>query len=190
MSRATIAPLLVLAAVLGGCASSLSGIGGTEGYACKAPVGAQCTSVSGVYANSTQGVLPIPGLPGRAPPVASLVFRAAPVETPGPAAPVSTTIRSAPRILRLWVAPWEDGDGDLHEEAVIHVVADTGRWLIEHVRPVARSREDGAAPPAAPAQDATPARTNAPGQSVPGPARFPIPRGGTPSGTDSLPTSH
>jgi len=38
-----------------GCASNLSGIGGAEQYACRAPVGAQCTSVSGVYANAGQG---------------------------------------------------------------------------------------------------------------------------------------
>ena len=38
--------------VLSGCASSLSGVGSTESYACKAPIGAQCTSVSGVYANA------------------------------------------------------------------------------------------------------------------------------------------
>ena len=40
---------------LGGCASNLSGVGGTPTYACKAPAGAQCTSVSGVYANAGQG---------------------------------------------------------------------------------------------------------------------------------------
>ena len=40
------------AIILGGCASSLSGVGGTQSYACKAPIGAQCTSVSGVYANA------------------------------------------------------------------------------------------------------------------------------------------
>ena len=45
---------VVTTIVLSGCASSLSGVGSTENYACKAPIGAQCTSVSGVYANATR----------------------------------------------------------------------------------------------------------------------------------------
>jgi uncharacterized protein YceK len=52
---ARVAPVslaVVTTIVLSGCASSLSGVGSTESYACKAPIGAQCTSVSGVYANA------------------------------------------------------------------------------------------------------------------------------------------
>ena len=56
-------------------------------------------------------------------------------------------VRSNPRVLRVWIAPWEDSDGDLHEEAVMHVVVDSGRWLIEHVRPAARTRIDGVTAP-------------------------------------------
>ena len=54
-STARVAPVslaVVTTIVLSGCASSLSGVGSTENYACKAPIGAQCTSVSGVYANA------------------------------------------------------------------------------------------------------------------------------------------
>jgi hypothetical protein len=61
-SRPPCRPLRLAALVAGtaalglsGCASNLSGIGGTPTYACKAPAGAQCTSVSGVYANAGQG---------------------------------------------------------------------------------------------------------------------------------------
>ena len=53
MIRTPAAAFLVLA--LSGSYHSLSGVGGTERYACKAPEGALCTSVSGVYANSVQG---------------------------------------------------------------------------------------------------------------------------------------
>ena len=53
--RAAIAPPLLAVLTLSGCASTLSGVGGADGYACKAPEGAMCTSVSGVYANSKQG---------------------------------------------------------------------------------------------------------------------------------------
>jgi len=65
-------------------------------------------------------------------------------------------------VLRLWIAPWEDSDGDLHDASFVHVVVDTGRWLIERARPVPRSRTGVATPPltqpspvAAPTGDAT-----------------------------------
>ena len=52
-----------------------------------------------------------------------------------PAAPASgSAIRSAPRVIRLWIAPWEDSDGDLHDQTYVYLTLDTGRWLIEHKR--------------------------------------------------------
>jgi conjugal transfer pilus assembly protein TraV len=63
-------------------------------------------------------------------------------------------------VLRLWIAPWEDADGDLHEASVLHVLVDTGRWLIERVIPANRQRVDAVRPPipsAAPASGPSPA---------------------------------
>jgi conjugal transfer pilus assembly protein TraV len=168
------------AIVLGGCASSLSGVGGVEGYACKAPIGAQCTSVSGVYANAGSnarananlnansdllasramhealrpqgllGMLSIPFVALKTLPAATDATTTDPVSD----ALVGTTaslrnaaLRSPARVLRLWIAPWEDADGDLHEASFLHVVIDTGRWLVERVRPAPRSRMDIATPP-------------------------------------------
>jgi conjugal transfer pilus assembly protein TraV len=161
---------LAATVLLAGCASSLSGVGGTEGYACKAPIGAQCTSVSGVYANATpmahravyetlrqqQAQLATP--PIATPSAVTQVF-----STPGASMPTASgpstgmasaatpaALRSHPRVVRLWIAPWEDADGDLHDASFVHVVVDTGRWLIERVRPAPRSRLDIATPPVAP----------------------------------------
>jgi len=162
--------------VMGGCASALSGVGGTEGYACKAPIGAQCTSVSGVYANGSanasansdllelravheafrpQGLLAMPSIPVAtleaqpAPSAESSPARAAGASAGATASPATQALRSPPRVLRLWISPWEDADGDLHEASFINVVIDTGRWLIERVRPAPRSRLDIATPPLA-----------------------------------------
>jgi len=167
--RAPMSVALATTIVLGGCASSLSGVGSTEAFACKAPIGAQCTSISGIYANANPSAAravheaPVP-------PQGPLVATAAPASLPGPlpappgaastgptsgttaSAATSSTpaaLRSAPRVIRLWIAPWEDADGDLHEASFVHVVVDTGRWLIERVRPVPRSRLDIATPPLA-----------------------------------------
>jgi conjugal transfer pilus assembly protein TraV len=135
---------LVAAGLLTGCASTMSGVGGASQYACKAPEGTVCTSVSGVYANAASGASrqEAPGL------ISPSMQSGAPPDAPY-SEPRTGSLRSNPRILRLWIAPWEDADGDLHEEAVVHVIVDTGRWLIEHVRPEARIRLDAVTPPRA-----------------------------------------
>jgi conjugal transfer pilus assembly protein TraV len=66
--------------------------------------------------------------------------------------------------LRLWIAPWEDSDGDLHDASFVHVVVDTGRWLIERVRPVPLNRLDGITPPTATATPADQSPQMAPAQ--------------------------
>ena len=193
---------------LGGCASNLSGVGGTPTYACKAPAGAQCTSVSGVYANAGQGARQLlgsdapravgPGALGTSaadetshgPVVRSGAGAAAPKASPAetrpasaPAsgattvaptappgavpAPSTAALRTAPRVLRLWIAPWEDSDGDLHEASTVHVLIDHGRWLIERVRPAPRGPRMGVTPPSAPstAPASAPPSAQAPGVS-------------------------
>ena len=175
MNRTAVAPPLLFALALSGCASTLSGVGGADGYACKAPEGAMCTSVSGVYANSAQG-MPKPAKPPeiKSPPAAPAIYGASSIAPGRPAPAPSASIRSNPRVLRLWVAPWEDADGDLHEEALVHVVVDTGRWLIEHVRPVSPD-----------AQEPTPAK--APTETPQAPTRFPLPPAGLSSGSETAP---
>lgn len=173
MKQAAFAPPLVFALALSGCASTLSGVGGADGYACKAPEGALCTSVSGVYANVAQGI-PKPAKPPEHHQTATPVIYGATSIAPDRSAAVSGgPIRSNPRVLRLWIAPWEDADGDLHEAALVHVVVDTGRWLIEHVRPVLRSRMDGVAPPVSTAQDPSPAKV--PSETAQSPTRLSLP---------------
>jgi len=171
---------------LTGCSSFLSGLGGKDTYACKAPPGAVCTSISGVYANTALG--------------STRQLRVADQSTTSTGAKTSTTnskstpygattppksahiaanttvqpdtpspLRSAPRLLRIWIAPWEDSDGDLHEEAYVHAVADPGRWLVEHVRPATVRERDGAI---APLPSATPAPDTRP-RDESGPTRPP-----------------
>lgn len=187
--RAAIAPPLLAVLTLSGCASTLSGVGGADGYACKAPEGAMCTSVSGVYANSRQGT-PKPTKAVEKAPASSVpaIYGASSIAPGVPAGAASASIRSTPRVLRLWIAPWEDADGDLHEESLVHIVVDTGRWLIEHVRPAPRSRIEGVAPPTTPAPPAAPEpASKASVEAPPAPTRFPLSPGGLPSGSDAIP---
>jgi len=177
--RRTVALLVgATATLLGGCASTMSGLGGEGSYACKAPVGSQCTSVSGVYANSIHGQPPASALPklSKEPtsPAAAATVASASTAVTGLGAP-SSALRSQPRVLRLWIAPWEDADGDLHEASVVHVLVDTGRWLIERVTPANRQRVDAVRPPipsTAPASGPSSAGEPAPSTET-APDRFP-----------------
>ena len=43
-------------------------------------------------------------------------------------------LRSQARVLRLWIKPWEDADGDLYDQGYVYVQVDNGQWLIDHVQ--------------------------------------------------------
>jgi conjugal transfer pilus assembly protein TraV len=150
------------AAMLGAC-TSLSGLGGASKYACKAPDGIACQSVSGTYANTVGGPGPTQSATRPpSPPVAEEGPRSAAADSasashersalrPGPA-----SLRSPPRVLRLWTQAWEDADGDLIDQGHLYVHIDSGRWLVEHVRQRPRMAASPLRPPQIPATPAPP----------------------------------
>ena len=122
------------AMLVAGCASRLAGLGGSPSYACKAPEGVLCTSVAGVYANSLRNNLPSQRPAQRGTDAAINVGTAARIPVASTASPDGASIRSAPRVLRVWLSAWEDSDGDLQDQSFLYVVVDSGRWLVEHQR--------------------------------------------------------
>jgi conjugal transfer pilus assembly protein TraV len=120
------------AVVLAGC-SSMSGLDAKNSFSCKAPEGVLCESMTGIYANARANNLP-----------SQRVNRKSDAEVVPPkeqgtgvlTKPVysGTPIRSAPQVLRVWFAPWEDTDGDLHDQSYVYLPVDSGKWLIEHNR--------------------------------------------------------
>ena len=149
---------VIYASVLGlfGCAS-MAGVGGSAEFGCKAPVGVKCDSVSGTYYNALQQNLPSQQKSAPVAPDASAVptlmdqlvgkrvtsaaysgkeaaFVNTTVTALGATRDVSGPLRSAPRVLRLWIKHWEDSDGDLHSQSYVYVPIDAGRWLIDHYR--------------------------------------------------------
>lgn len=163
---------VLLACMLGGC-MSMSGLSGSSSYACKAPDGVTCDSVSGTYANAVQNNLPSqrrtaganPGTP-QAPRATEGIAGAATAGAAGAAAsriavspssppsPTAMPLRSSARILRLWFKPWEDADRDLHDQGYVYVRVDDGQWLVEHAQ---RQIRDAYAPlrlPPTPARQA------------------------------------
>lgn len=146
--------ITALAVVLAGC-SSFSGLDASTQFACKAPDGILCESMSGIYANAAAQNLPgqrvhrTPATGPQAQPAAS-----APALLPRPLSS-GTPLRTPPRVLRVWIAPWEDSDGDLHDQSYVYLTVDTGRWVIEHNRRRIQDTYRPVRPPSTPA--ATPA---------------------------------
>jgi len=53
--------------------------------------------------------------------------RSAGLATVSPGAPLLTP----PRTMRVWVAPWPDEDGTLHDETYLYLRLDNGHWVME-----------------------------------------------------------
>jgi len=147
-----------VAAILTGC-MNLSGLGGDSHYACKAPQGVACDSVSGNYANAGARLAAKTG-PASLEPVSPTAPRTRRLETATaakptvaaqPESPDSTdslpALRSTPRILRLWIKPWEDADRDLYDQSYVYLQVDNGRWLVEHAQRDIRSAYAPVRPP-------------------------------------------
>lgn len=175
----------VTALVLAAC-GSMAGVGGSAEYGCKAPAGVKCDSVSGTYANALQHTLPGQRPPPAAPAVPGATSPPAGAKT-GPARPLArasaspTALRSEARVLRLWIKPWEDSDGALHDQGFVYLQVDSGRWLVEHAQRQVRARYAPVRPPrsaAAPADTGANGATGATGvigASGPGPASGALP---------------
>jgi conjugal transfer pilus assembly protein TraV len=149
------------AAFVAGC-TSLSGVGGDAHYACPAPSGVQCASVSANYQQSLHREGPTQTPISRSEAIAESASTAT-MTTAGLAnaeAARPTPLYAPPRILTLWVAPWEDRDNVLHDAAFVHVPIDHGHWLIDHVRTATRPESRAIRPPR-PAASAAPAQTDA-----------------------------
>ncbi|MDE2298494.1 MAG: TraV family lipoprotein [Burkholderiales bacterium] len=125
---------LCATSMLGGC-MSMSGLSGSSSYACKAPEGVTCDSVSGTYANAVHNNLPSQrsrSAPSSAAPATPPSAHAPTPSTSASAAPMP--LRSSARILRLWFKPWEDADRDLYDQGYVYVQVDSGQWLVEYAR--------------------------------------------------------
>lgn len=146
-------PVLLL---LNGCNTTFSGLSGATAFSCKAPSGVSCQSLSGVYENSIQNNLPWQNAPKHdtkemSNSTGKKEALAKPIST-GSAAIVSppdadaVPLRTETRVLRIWMAPWMDADGDMHDQSYTYTVVDDGRWMIEKARDAIRAQYTVPAP--------------------------------------------
>lgn len=113
-----------------GCAGTLTGLEGESKFACKAPDGVTCSSLSGVYANAVANNLPALRKEGKGEQASQFTTKESLIT--GQVASSGAPLRIQPQVLRIWIAPWEDTEGDLHDQSYLYMVANSGRWAIEH----------------------------------------------------------
>lgn len=166
--RVHFASILALA-MLAACAD-MSGLGGHKQFACKAPPGVHCESLSATYYNSIANNLPAQRHTTNAADNftihgASAVSALADTVAPPPGL-TTTALRAPGREMRIWIKAWEDDERDLVDQSYVYLVVDEGRWRVAHVQQRERNAFTRLAPPqelpvpeiAAPAQSERPAQ--------------------------------
>lgn len=129
---------MLAAVLLSGC-GSLSGLDASGSFGCKAAPGVNCQSISGVYQNATAGSLPFQRQEENASKTADGEKK--PYGAPRNEGKVSPRdmnaqysgmpVRQPPLVLRVWMAPYEDEGGDLHDQSYFYTMVHSGKWMIE-----------------------------------------------------------
>jgi len=119
--------LMCLTALLSGCATQ---------YGCKGmPDEPQCLSTTDAY-QVTDKALPAPvkresdSVDGTIHPSGVPSVIPAQVRQPVPKIDDPTPIRTPAQVMRIWIAPWEDSDGDLMVSNYVYTELEPRRWLI------------------------------------------------------------
>jgi conjugal transfer pilus assembly protein TraV len=124
-------PCLLLPSLVG-CAGSLSGLDGGKKLSCPVSEGVTCKPMSQVYEESAKPAQ-LDDADGPTVETRPLPPRGT-VQAPPSAENGPIPLRTRPSVMRIWIAPWEDADADLHEGAWIAMRLDDGHWNIDHVR--------------------------------------------------------
>lgn len=170
--------LMSAVALISGCSSVASPHGGEASFSCstKYMEGIPCESISGTAKNYEAGNLKWQRKEGSQPVSPSIAqmqttAKLPPIQGPhqegrpsGPAteklsprnlAAISTgfPLRTPDRVLRIWVAPYEDEEGALNDQKYIYVTVERGAWHLEanrkaiqvpykQIYPLSRGREE------------------------------------------------
>ena len=92
-----------------------------------------------------------------------------------------THLRTPERLLRIWLAPFQDADGDLHDQRYVYVTVTPGQWTLESSRAAIKQRYQAVrlAKPEAPAPTSSNGSEGTPPRGAPA----------APAAPTALPTS-
>lgn len=150
MGTKTFQALIVISvlALLSGCASHVN-----EEFDCPAGKGLGCQSITEVKKKLNQGQVALPETTTEAYQRRGSGHLAAPLMIKVPRVSTGTSLeptsfinsngmmiqRTPEKPLRVWIAPYQDQDGNLREASVVHTVVRPGFWQINPVTDVPRS---------------------------------------------------
>jgi conjugal transfer pilus assembly protein TraV len=122
MKLTTMKPMLLLglSLLLNGCATQ---------YGCKGmPDEPQCLSTTQAY-QVTNPALTEPSV-DQDTPVEPQLQPSPPLQQPVPKIDDPTPIRTPSQVMRIWIAPWEDAEGDLMVSNYVYTELEPRRWMI------------------------------------------------------------
>ena len=172
MTRLSSVVILTSTLLVVGC-SGPSGLGGSSDYACPLPDGSSCKSMAQAYRDTYRNPQPAgapatpatPATPDSSAPALAAMEPEAPLRAGVPLpAEVGTPLLSGPRLMRVLIAPWTDGEDHLMEARRVVVKLTDSRWRLDHFK--ASLYKNFGPKPAAASAGAAPAPASA---SVSGP---------------------
>lgn len=108
----------------------VSGCATTE-YGCKGmPDEPQCLSTTQAYQETNRALADVtvnPDHPAETAPAGDL---SPAVQQPVPKIDDPTPIRTPSQVMRIWIAPWEDAEGDLMVSNYVYTELELRRWMI------------------------------------------------------------
>ncbi|MGY6273982.1 TraV family lipoprotein [Methylomonas sp. MgM2] len=123
---------LLLMVLTTGCA--------TTEYACKGmPDEPSCLSTTQAYQVTNTALPETPPENSSSSESTSLPTFAPPLQQPVPKIEDPTPIRTPSQVMRIWIAPWEDADGDLMVSNYVYTELEPRRWMIGKPAPTASS---------------------------------------------------
>jgi conjugal transfer pilus assembly protein TraV len=124
-----ISPLLMV--LITGCATD---------YGCKGmPDEPSCLSTTQAYQVTNTALKEAPPENSQELEAASTPALAPPLQQPVPKIEDPTPIRTPSQVMRIWIAPWEDAEGDLMVSNYVYTELEPRRWMIGKAAPTASS---------------------------------------------------
>mgnify|MGYP003477372453 FL=1 len=130
-------PVLLLSLsllLLTGCASNMSGLGGSTDLACPMPDGSTCKSMSVAYQDTYRKSSSASAPPSYADAQSSVEATASKPQRPTLSAEVGSPLLTGPRLMRIFIGPWTDADDNLMEGRRVFVKIEDSRWRLDHVK--------------------------------------------------------
>ncbi|WKJ92204.1 TraV family lipoprotein [Methylomonas montana] len=120
---------VLLIAITTGCATD---------YGCKGmPDEPSCLSTTQAYQVTNTALPEAPPENSQELESASTPALAPPLQQPVPKIEDPTPIRTPSQVMRIWIAPWEDAEGDLMVSNYVYTELEPRRWMIGKAAPTA-----------------------------------------------------